>query len=1175
MWLAIVLTAASMTVWQGSRLVLKYMSYPVQVKVNIVVNNKLFFPSVTVCNQNRLRKSKLNGSRFEPLIEIDDETIGSVDFLELQDEPLDGKDDGELEMANRSRRSADSLELESMKRLQESRRQMLKRKTRATSTCPTAPVSGIDIVCLDVKHSMDNASEGCAQIDMQLCSYHQLRTAHSRGIRDPLPLGQSDSWRFFSRPGWDVTLQSECGPRYENVVDECYDGMFPHTPRAGTEGFLYCCTKEFILTDETFAEHQQAKQACDDQGFQLCTPQQLKKIFTDGFRDETWGFVGDPTRQARLSLCGCQPKTMCYQLLYGYMPKTRRNMPAYCCQQTYAFMHVEVDPPLQNHASDTCHSKKFQLCPIQRLVDMHKAGIRSDKWGWVKHPGRIALLGLPCEESNDTECYQQRVSYLDDQTSSNRSHCCSSLIAISNDPFQDEEDASNFCDRQGLQLCTLPQLVTAYRRNTKSDDLGWAADTRDGTYQVIVTKCSSGPNCYNPRSVRPGDRFPAYCCQYVEAKITIPPRTQCTNMFRGCSEPLGIEDGRILDHQITASSSMGRNGTLPGQGRLNGWGAWWADIISDSNLGSNEWFQVDLLKPMYVTGLMTQGVRKGFIITYKLLYSNDSSGPWMVYMDMGSKREELFKGVTRVGETSHQHFAYPILTRYVRLQPHFLSHKYATLRMELVGCDPETCADPRSTDKRGVVNVSLDCQGRDCYVGNGENYRGTKRTTDSGRGCQQWRLHDPHPHCNITSDTYPGACLVNDYCRNPDGRPGGPWCFTEDPDVPWESCGVGKCTLQENEVLDKAAWRGYIDKSNTSDNSDLSEILPPATRQELRQLGHQKNDFILQCSFDKQPCSPDDFITTQNAKYGNCFTFNSGQNGVVRTTTKSGSSYGLKLTLNAESAEYLGLFGQRVGARVTLHPVNSTAFPDTEGIDAPPGAASAISMRQVIITRTPWPYGQMGCTNDDDDYMSLYSGKIYTLRMCENTCLQCAIINQCHCATDMIDLNRKKAISKCSPLFDNSTAPVCNIAQSRVQACVRGLWKRFQRGALDCKCDQACRDEIFELSLSSTMWPSDQFVPYILRDLHMIQDVRRRNLPRSMKEVRDNLVRVEISYKELNYENIAEEWNYKEENLLGDMGGLLGFYIGVSIITICELIDYVMDLFGLCCRKIKRCIKRK
>ena len=32
------------------------------------------------------------------------------------------------------------------------------------------------------------------------------------------------------------------------------------------------------------------------------------------------------------------------------------------------------------------------------------------------------------------------------------------------------------------------------------------------------------------------------------------------------------------------------------------------------------------------------------------------------------------------------------------------------------------------------------------------------------------------------------------YCRNPDGEPCGPWCYTEDPAKRWEYCDVKMCS---------------------------------------------------------------------------------------------------------------------------------------------------------------------------------------------------------------------------------------------------------------------------------------------------------------------------------------------------------------------------------------------
>lgn len=35
--------------------------------------------------------------------------------------------------------------------------------------------------------------------------------------------------------------------------------------------------------------------------------------------------------------------------------------------------------------------------------------------------------------------------------------------------------------------------------------------------------------------------------------------------------------------------------------------------------------------------------------------------------------------------------------------------------------------------------------------------------------------------------------LEENFCRNPDGDPGGPWCYTTDPAVRFQSCGIKSC----------------------------------------------------------------------------------------------------------------------------------------------------------------------------------------------------------------------------------------------------------------------------------------------------------------------------------------------------------------------------------------------
>merc|ERR1712168_464445 len=90
--------------------------------------------------------------------------------------------------------------------------------------------------------------------------------------------------------------------------------------------------------------------------------------------------------------------------------------------------------------------------------------------------------------------------------------------------------------------------------------------------------------------------------------------------------------------------------------------------------------------------------------------------------------------------------------------------------------------------KNGCFASSGGCYNPQTY---GEDYRGTKSVTLSGKTCQKWAKQKPHTHEYPPKD-YPE--LEENYCRNPYGdAEGGPWCYTTESDIRWEYC-LKPCT---------------------------------------------------------------------------------------------------------------------------------------------------------------------------------------------------------------------------------------------------------------------------------------------------------------------------------------------------------------------------------------------
>lgn len=158
----------------------------------------------------------------------------------------------------------------------------------------------------------------------------------------------------------------------------------------------------------------------------------------------------------------------------------------------------------------------------------------------------------------------------------------------------------------------------------------------------------------------------------------------------GCSTPLGLEDGRIQNKQISASSfkkswwgdywepSLAR---LNAQGRVNAWQA-----KANNN---KQWLQVDLLKIKKVTAIVTQGCKslssEMYVKSYTIQYS-DQGVIWKSYRQKSSMVDKIFEGNSNTKGHMKNFFNPPIISRFIRIIPKTWNQSIA-LRLELFGCD--------------------------------------------------------------------------------------------------------------------------------------------------------------------------------------------------------------------------------------------------------------------------------------------------------------------------------------------------------------------------------------------------------------------------------------------------------------------------------------------------------
>ena len=313
------------------------------------------------------------------------------------------------------------------------------------------------------------------------------------------------------------------------------------------------------------------------------------------------------------------------------------------------------------------------------------------------------------------------------------------------------------------------------------------------------------------------------------------------------------------------------------------------------------------------------------------------------------------------------------------------------------------------------------------------------------------------------------------------------------------------------------------------DNMELHEredlwnlLLPP-----------KENNFIHYCGLAYETSS--EVIPCENKFYpvltpaGICYTLQLSDEEAP-TVNAIGSRYGLELVLNIEQETH-PTFSGKAGAAVIVHERNDIPRPTLYGISVPPGQNADIAIqRQVFIDRTD----QNNCTQGEEVDFPFLPNVVYSQFACRKNELFEDLASESGCG--------------CIPSpYRPSTGRYANTPNCTLNdlCCLIEEFSNYDR---DSTCQLPCEYTVYKSENSYSAFPEGEALNQIASTMDMTEEA-----------VKNNFLSVHVFLEELQTTESITRYTYGEVDLLGDLGGNMGLFLGISIISIMEVLVLVLD----------------
>ena len=306
----------------------------------------------------------------------------------------------------------------------------------------------------------------------------------------------------------------------------------------------------------------------------------------------------------------------------------------------------------------------------------------------------------------------------------------------------------------------------------------------------------------------------------------------------------------------------------------------------------------------------------------------------------------------------------------------------------------------------------------------------------------------------------------------------------------------------------------------------------------------KENNLIYYCGFRHEAASEEvlckDMFYPVLTPAGICYTFNGNRSEMTAPIVKNiGVKYGLKLVLNIERETHPTSDGIN-GVKVIIHERNDIPRPNLYGISVPPGQNADIGVQRAIFSDETY---QDDCNRKEEADFPFLPNVVYSQFACRKNELYEHVANDniCGCVP-----------SPYRPEMDPyANIPNCTLSN----LCC--LLKQFSKIDSVSTCPVPCKYTVYKYENSYSSFPNGCALTEIASTMNMSEET-----------VKDNFLSVNVFLEALQTTKTVTQYTYLVSDLLGTLGGNMGLFLGISIISLFEVLVLVLDeIKALVCPK--------